>query len=403
MGRLTPDQLHLIQDYIREQGISYSPLREELLDHLLSDIESRMEADSSFEEAWQQVTGQIAKNHLKQIENETMESINKRLNLNTLFAGIAISLLALSTFFKTMHWPGANIMLVSFFILSGLFLFISMIRSNIGYKEQKGRIFLTFISLGLIAYLSFLAFRLLHLPGANQLGVLSVIILAVTLPAVSFFFINSKGQLSDYVILQVLERNSMLLERIAMAMVAFGLVFNISFWAFGEAQFVGVIFFLLTIVWIGIYAYSQTWRHYAEHAANRENKALLALSTLALVLFLFPLISGIILHDSPAHIENLLRSLAIFVAPVIYIGIIMFHRKSHTEVVLAGCLFIFYFFIRLAANLDLFPLADAWMLSTGFYVAWLAILIGLFVAFRKDEYLRVLVLFMIAAHMIPNI
>ncbi len=403
MGRVNDRQAALIEKYIREQGISFSPLREELFDHLLSDIEQRMEDGASFESAWQSVTGQIAKNHLKQIESETMEILNKKVNLNKLFAAISIGLLALATFFKTMHWPGADKMLLSFFLLASLLLFISMIRSNISHRELKGRVFLTIISLGLIAFLSFLTFKILHLPGANFLGGAAVIILGITLPAVSLYFINKRGNLRDYVILQVLERNGQLLERIALAMVAFGLLFNIVFWTFGEPQFIGVIFFLLTIVWIGIYAYSLTWRQYVEHPDAPVNRWLFILSTFSLILFLFPLISNFFFSMDAQFMHNQVRSIVIYLSPVLYIGIIMYHylKRSQRAIVLTCGLFLIYFSIQLAANLNLFPAAETLMLSKGFYLAWLVFLLGLLIAFRNEMYYRVLLIFMIAAHMIP--
>ena len=64
MGILTNQNIEVVKNYLDKQGINFQPLKEELLDHFLLDIESDMRRGSSFNEAFQAVTQQLAKHQL---------------------------------------------------------------------------------------------------------------------------------------------------------------------------------------------------------------------------------------------------------------------------------------------------------------------------------------------------
>ncbi|MBU2652384.1 MAG: hypothetical protein KKA81_15760 [Bacteroidetes bacterium] len=83
-----------------------------------------------------------------------------------IFAFIAPVLLLLGAFFKTNHWPGANI-LIAVGALASILLFILMISSFLGklatgFERFNG----IFVSLALIVSLLALMFKVMHWPGA---------------------------------------------------------------------------------------------------------------------------------------------------------------------------------------------------------------------------------------------
>jgi hypothetical protein len=94
MKRLTAEQRLNVRAFLTEQGVTFSPLVEEMLDHVSSDIEERMHEGLSFDEAWHQMKNDIPENHLQNIQIETMETINKRFSVSR-----ALSILALALMF----------------------------------------------------------------------------------------------------------------------------------------------------------------------------------------------------------------------------------------------------------------------------------------------------------------
>ena len=82
MNRLTDEQRKQLRNFLAGQGITFDPLLEEMIDHLSSDVEERMEKGLSFEEALRQAKNEIPYNQLQAIQYETMETINKRFTIS---------------------------------------------------------------------------------------------------------------------------------------------------------------------------------------------------------------------------------------------------------------------------------------------------------------------------------
>lgn len=399
MGKLSPIQRLKIEQYLDQQGMTFNPLRDELLDHLITDIEQRMEQGSVFEETWLEVKSGITQNQLKKIEIETMAILNNKINVTKVFVFMALGLLALATIFKIFHFPGAGQLLLAFLGVTTVTLMVSTYRNLTRYPEKKGRVILGLVTLALILFLFYVSFMILHLPGADGLKLVSVGMIVLLFPALSIHFYHSFGSLKDHVILSILERNGKFLETIALIMIGFGIVFNLPVWLMGDQQFIGVVFFILTIVCIGLYAFSQTWSVYI-HTPEKKNTLLLILSIIALISFMLPVLGNYLSWSG--------RSLSAFLAPMIYIGIIAFHylreSKSPNSLKLTALcgMFLFYPIMRLLENMDWTPLAAIISQSLTFNIGWLLLLISLLLIFRRETYFRILVIFMIAMHMIPG-
>ena len=97
---------------------------------------------------------------------------------------LAAVLLLVGTYFKTMHWPGANILMM-FGTLTGILMFISLLAvvlPKLSGKLEKFSVTIASISL-IIALLSFL-FKTWHWPGAAILiwvADIGILLAAVTL------------------------------------------------------------------------------------------------------------------------------------------------------------------------------------------------------------------------------
>jgi hypothetical protein len=253
MGTLSKKQIDLIAEDLRIQGITFKPLHEELMDHMISDIETQMEKGNDFPTAWDLVKTEIPNNHFKNIQKETMEILSKKINPLKVFGKISFGLLTLATTFKMLHWPGAAVLLISFLVVSCVTLLIGSSRSVYVYRESKGRGVIMLATFLIISFIAGLCFKVMHFPGATVLLLFSVVALSILIPALSFYFLLSKKKLKDHLLIRLIEDNQNTLENTALILIGFGLLFNYSSILFGNENFGGVIFFIFSIIITGIY------------------------------------------------------------------------------------------------------------------------------------------------------
>ena len=226
MGILKPNEIEELEKYLRDGGLSFDPLKSELLDHLICDVEVQMNKGTDFSQAWLTVKQGIPNNHLKHIEKETMELMNKKINVSRLLVGISLGLLILASTFKLMHLPGAAILLIGFLAFTSLILLFGSVRNVYVYKEKKGRAVILLTAFILATFIGAFCFKILNLPGANPLNLFSIVSLCILFPALSIYFYRSKQKLKDHLIIGLIDANRKTLENTALMLIAFGIVFN---------------------------------------------------------------------------------------------------------------------------------------------------------------------------------
>lgn len=404
MGTLSKAQVNMIAEDLRLQGITFEPLYEELLDHLISDIEAQMEAGKDFSTAWQSVKTEIPNNHFKNIQKETMELLSKKINLVKMFGFISFGLLTLATLFKMLHWPGAGGLLFSFLLGACVTLLMGSSRSVYIYRESKGRGVIMLTTLLIISFIAGLCFKVLHLPGASALLSFSVVTISILFPALSVYFLLSKRKLKDHLLIRLIEENQKTLENTALILIGFGLLFNYSSILFGGENFGGIIFFIFSIIIIGMYIYSFAWSHYVnDKKSNRiTNWLLLIASSLAFIMFMLPVMGS--------GLNFIFRQFAGFGAIAFFIMIVIVHYAkfsiSGNRKILAplSSFLLFYPFVRMGIKLEWFEgVLGGITTNNNFILGFLGFLLVLLVVFRKERLFKALVLLTIASHMIPTI
>lgn len=178
---LTTDQKHRIREYLEQQGLSFKPLQDEMMDHLSCDLELRMAGGYSFDKAWHQITGEIGDNHFQHIQNEIMETINKRFTWSQGLSIFALGLLLISMLFKVLHLPPAGELLILSFAFIAASLLTTALTGVFLNRGRQGRVRVLSMIAGIIVLLIGYAFRLLHLPGADGLVLLAVSVLIMSL------------------------------------------------------------------------------------------------------------------------------------------------------------------------------------------------------------------------------
>ncbi len=174
MCLLTDEQLKIVTKDVKNEGINYSHLNIDLIDHICCDIEQRMEQGISFENAYEQVKVEFGIKGLRQIQQDTLMLIDKnyRIMKNSMktIGVIALALMAFGALFKIMHWPFAGPMLLLSFVFIIVVFFPTLL--YIMYKEmsqkKQAAIYVVSFFSG-ITFMSGILFKIMHWPGAGVL------------------------------------------------------------------------------------------------------------------------------------------------------------------------------------------------------------------------------------------
>ncbi|AXG74505.1 hypothetical protein DVK85_09765 [Flavobacterium arcticum] len=124
---VSEEQIEYIATNLEFYGITSGELKEDLLDHICTQIETGNYTD--FETAYQNSLQTFGGHHaIHTIQRETytlttMQKSKRRQKLVYISAYISATLIALGSLFKIMHWPMASILLALGFIVLILLFF----------------------------------------------------------------------------------------------------------------------------------------------------------------------------------------------------------------------------------------------------------------------------------------
>ncbi len=181
MAELTEKEIRRLNREIEKQGLTYTELQQELLDHLCCDVEAKMEEGLEFVKAVEKVRKGMGKDRIQQIQEETLLLINQKYRIMKKFMYIlgmlAPAMLITGTIFKIQHWPGAGVLLVlSLFILGAIYLPVFVMVKIRDTRKEGKKVNMPMYIFGLIAGIIFIAgamFKIQHWPGAGIMITLS--------------------------------------------------------------------------------------------------------------------------------------------------------------------------------------------------------------------------------------
>lgn len=191
MRELNEQQIALISAYIRQHGVAHDDLHDDLLDHVCTSIEFKLNEGERFETAFADTIKLFGPGGLKQVQQQTFElltEINETMKKVAFVFGLTSAFLLLAgTIFKLMHWPGAGIMIV----LGGAVLSLFYLPTLLYYKlkEAAGKDAIQhvsgFVGLGLTAI--GVTFKIMHWPGASFLLLSGIAILGFLYVPIYFY------------------------------------------------------------------------------------------------------------------------------------------------------------------------------------------------------------------------
>ncbi|MDA3954335.1 MAG: hypothetical protein PF485_11875 [Bacteroidales bacterium] len=250
--QLSLDQFRIIERDVQSEGITFSHLECDLLDHVCCDIEDRMRTGFSFDDAYQTVKREIGIQGLRRVQEETLLLINKNYRMMKksmkILGTIALAGVSIAAVAKIMHWPGASLLiLLSTFIVSTIF-FPAVL--YVWYKE----VFLK--KHGFIVILTFFAgftfmygtlFKIQHWPFANILLIIGELLTIITIIIGGITYLISKPTSKD-------RKGLLVIGIIGLVAFALGTLFKIQHWP-GATILLLLGSILLFSVFLPIYAY----------------------------------------------------------------------------------------------------------------------------------------------------
>jgi len=174
MYNLNVKQIEFVASEVANADITFSHLKDDLIDHLCCEIEAEINRGLSFETALEKTKQKIGIKNLKKVQEDTLLLIDKKYrfmkNFMKISGLISMAMLAFGALFKIMHWPGAGPLLVFGFVFVSLLFFPTAMWVMKKESKLKSPIML-YISglLGAIFVMIGFMFKIQHWPGASFL------------------------------------------------------------------------------------------------------------------------------------------------------------------------------------------------------------------------------------------
>jgi hypothetical protein len=272
---LTEEQRFRVRTFLTGQGLTFQPLLEELVDHVSTDMEEKLSQGVSFDEAWRQTFDELPENHFKQIQKETMETINKRFTVSQSLSFLTLGLLVISMAFKSLHLPGSSgMLLLAFGTLAGTLLFSSLSGIHLN-REKKGGARVLGVVAGIGILLFAFSFKLLHLSGADELVVAGVVITVVSLIAnAGYVYRHASG--SGNLLTFLHEKYTPGIERFLLLLLLPLVVLRLINVVNPEREFAGGIVTLVVIFGAGLQLVALSWRAMEKDLSKRSAATLVA-------------------------------------------------------------------------------------------------------------------------------
>ena len=169
MQNLTAANIEIIIEEVTRANITFSHLREDLIDHMCCEIENEMQQGSSFDRAFEKVKNIFGNKELKKVQEDTLLLIDKKYRLMKktmkIVGWISMLMITVGALFKIQHWPGAGPLLIFGFFFLGAIFFPSALWVMRKESKLKGSLFTYIISIiGGILFIFGILFKIQHYP-----------------------------------------------------------------------------------------------------------------------------------------------------------------------------------------------------------------------------------------------
>lgn len=200
MAQLSDELVDIVYRRLRKYALRNGRLEAELLDHYCCYIEEAMGNGADFEDAYKNAVANIAPNGAKEIEFELyyLINFNKQLSMKKLIfliGFLSVFMVSSGIMFKSMNWFGANVLMVSGFVLSIITMVVLSIHLLSFLRNQSGTFWFRSMTgiLSVILIASGSLFRFFHLPSANIQYTLGMLLLNFVFLPLFFYHLYKRG------------------------------------------------------------------------------------------------------------------------------------------------------------------------------------------------------------------
>lgn len=258
MGKLSREQLREVEKYLDRQGLTLQPLRDEMIDHLIGDLEARLEQGTAFEAAWGQIRGSIPDHHFKTLQKEIIETIDKRLTFSTVFAYLSLVLLLTSTVFKLLHFPLSGPLLLAAFGAMIAALFTGSLLGIFHYREKKGAFMVLGAIAGVALFMVSYGFQVLHFSGVVMLRTVSVVLLVLFFPGLAFY-LGAKSNSDENILTYLHKKHSPGIERYLLYLFTLAATLRIALTLFRSTPYVAHVLLVVVIGGAALQYFALGW------------------------------------------------------------------------------------------------------------------------------------------------
>ena len=234
MDEITEKNIEIISKFIDEQGLTYTHLKNELLDHICCETEYYMQQGMKFNDAYSKVRANIGKKRIRLIQNETLSLISKKYRrmkrLMYILGVLAPILVIASSLLKMYHLQGGQVMFSISMVTIGLIFLpvyvLNRIRDTRKMDEKiPWLVYITGLFSGMIS-ISGAILKVLHLAGAKITLAIGLISFAVVfLPVFAIFRLKESENEKN-----TIDKKSLILGLIAGIFFITGALFKIMHW-----------------------------------------------------------------------------------------------------------------------------------------------------------------------------
>ncbi len=183
---ITEKEVKLVRDDIICSGVDYIPLQDELVDHIITDIEKFMQAGKSFDKAYSEVKSYLDYENVdfKEVQNDTKTLLDYKSRFLKILIISVLSIALIGFGFKYFKISGGSmIQLLSFFLLSVLFFrFALLFYRDKRYGVRKKTVAILYGIVGLFLPVSHILYQFLpqHHTEATMLTMTSYLLLSIS-------------------------------------------------------------------------------------------------------------------------------------------------------------------------------------------------------------------------------
>ncbi len=309
MSALNQQQRAAIEAYLDEQGLTMLPLRNEMMDHLICDIESHLARGSTFEEAWQLTTREIPSGHFRNIQTETMEAVDKRMNWSRGLTTVALTLLLAAAVFKLLELQYADILLFASFGVMIVTLVTGATSGARLHKQKKGKLVLAAVITGVVLFLLLWCAQVLQLPGFGSLRMITAPFLILLFSALTVYF-RTRDHDNDHILTYLHEKHTPGINRFLVILLAIGVVLKLVTVTLGYGTIIAHVVLALVIGGAGLQFFALQWQHEPRSTKSVRNYGIQTTLIVGFVAFMIPML---------AYSANISPSTKMIVAAIFYL------------------------------------------------------------------------------------